>query len=78
MKWLKSLCLFVPGVFIVAAKRTPFGKFGGLLRDLHPSDLLAAAAKDAIKAGNISPATIDTVNVGQVYVVSVSNWLKQK
>ncbi|CAH2041995.1 unnamed protein product, partial [Iphiclides podalirius] len=57
------------GVFIVAAKRTPFGKFGGLLKDVHPSDLLAAAAKDAIKAGNISPAAIDTVNVGQVYVL---------
>lgn len=54
----------------MAAKRTPFGKMGGRLRDLHPSDLLAATAKDAFKAGNVSPAIIDTANIGQVYTVS--------
>ncbi|XP_068620706.1 3-ketoacyl-CoA thiolase, mitochondrial-like [Battus philenor] len=61
------------GVFIVAAKRTPFGKFGGLLKDVHPSDLLAAAAKDAFKSGNIAPASVDTVNIGQVYVLGGSS-----
>lgn len=54
----------------MAAKRTPFGKMGGRLRDLHPSDLLAATAKDAFKAGNVSPALVDTANIGQVYTVS--------
>ncbi|XP_053614479.1 3-ketoacyl-CoA thiolase, mitochondrial-like isoform X2 [Plodia interpunctella] len=39
---------------------------GGMLRDVHPSDLMAVAAKDAFKASSISPDIIDTVNVGQV------------
>ncbi|XP_026755862.1 3-ketoacyl-CoA thiolase, mitochondrial-like [Galleria mellonella] len=58
------------GIFIVAAKRTPFGRMGGLLKDVHPSDLLAVAAKDAIRAGNVAPTAIDTVNIGQVYGLS--------
>lgn len=61
------------GIFIVAAKRTPFGKMGGALKDIYPSDLLAVAAKDALKAGNIAPDIIDTVNIGQVYGFSGSS-----
>lgn len=53
----------------MAAKRTPFGKMGGLLKDLHPSELMAAAAKDAFKAGKVAPGLIDTVNVGIVNTV---------
>ncbi|CAK1550246.1 unnamed protein product [Leptosia nina] len=60
------------GVFIVAAKRTPFGRYGGALKDSHPADLFAVAAKETFKAGNVSPAIIDTVNVGQVNVMSGS------
>lgn len=60
----------ISGIFIVAAKRTPFGKMGGMLKDVHPSDLLAIAAKEAFKAGNVAPSLIDTTNVGQVYSVS--------
>ncbi|KAG6461621.1 hypothetical protein O3G_MSEX012741 [Manduca sexta] len=58
------------GIFIVAAKRTPFGKMGGMLKDMHPSDLLAAAAKDAFKSGNVAPSLVDTTNIGQVYTIS--------
>lgn len=44
---------------------------GGMLKDIHPSDLLAVAAKDALKAGGgVAPAAVDTVNVGIVNVVS--------
>ncbi|CAH4032507.1 unnamed protein product [Pieris brassicae] len=60
------------GVFIVAAKRTPFGKYGGALRNTHPADLLAVAAKEAFKAGSVNPTAIDTVNVGQVNTISGS------
>lgn len=59
-----------PGIYIVAAKRTPFGRMGGMLRDINPSDLVAIAAREAFKAGNVSPAIVDTVNIGQVNVVS--------
>ncbi|KAM3959469.1 3-ketoacyl-CoA thiolase, mitochondrial [Aphomia sociella] len=58
------------GIFIVAAKRTPFGRMGGMLKNVHVSDLMASVAKDAFKAGNVAPAVIDTVNIGQVYGIS--------
>nr|ATJ44587.1 acetyltransferase 19 [Helicoverpa assulta] len=61
------------GIFIVAAKRTPFGRFGGAFKEVYPSDLLAAAAKDALKAGSVAPEIIDTVNIGQVYGISGSS-----
>ncbi|CAH0724154.1 unnamed protein product, partial [Brenthis ino] len=61
------------GVYIVAAKRTPFGKMGGMLKNVHPADLLAVTAKDAFKSGNIAPSAIDTVNVGMVNVLSGSS-----
>lgn len=61
------------GIFIVAAKRTPFGKYGGAFKDVFPADLLAVAAKDALKAGNVAAEVVDTVNIGQVYGVSLIN-----
>ncbi|KAL0820735.1 hypothetical protein ABMA28_006563 [Loxostege sticticalis] len=61
------------GVFIVAAKRTPFGRFGGALKDVHPSDLVAVAAKEAFKAGGIAPSIVDSVNIGQVNALSGSS-----
>ncbi|CAH0401139.1 unnamed protein product [Chilo suppressalis] len=61
------------GIFIVAAKRTPFGRMGGKLRDVYPSDLLATAAKEAFKASGVSPSIIDSVNIGQVFAISGSS-----
>ncbi|KAJ8716974.1 hypothetical protein PYW08_005373 [Mythimna loreyi] len=61
------------GIFIVAAKRTPFGRFGGAFKDIYPADLLAVAAKDALKAGSVAPEVIDTVNIGQVNGISGSS-----
>ncbi|XP_077633772.1 3-ketoacyl-CoA thiolase, mitochondrial [Crocuta crocuta] len=54
------------GVFIVAAKRTPFGAYGGLLKDFTAIDLTEFAAKAALSAGKVSPETIDSVIVGNV------------
>ncbi|XP_004461425.2 3-ketoacyl-CoA thiolase, mitochondrial isoform X1 [Dasypus novemcinctus] len=54
------------GVFIVAAKRTPFGAYGGLLKDFTATDLTEFAAKDALSAGKVSPEIIDSVIVGNV------------
>ncbi|KAI5636497.1 acetyl-CoA acetyltransferase [Phthorimaea operculella] len=61
------------GIFIVAAKRTPFGRMGGALKDIHPADLAAVVAKDALKAGNVNPAAVDTVNIGMVNCLSGSS-----
>lgn len=54
------------GVFIVAAKRTPFGAYGGLLKDFTATDLTEFAAKAALSAGKVSPESIDSVIVGNV------------
>ncbi|XP_062057638.1 3-ketoacyl-CoA thiolase, mitochondrial [Lepus europaeus] len=54
------------GVFIVAAKRTPFGAYGGLLKDFSATDLSEFAAKAALSAGKVSPEIVDSVVVGNV------------
>ncbi|XP_070599676.1 3-ketoacyl-CoA thiolase, mitochondrial isoform X3 [Erythrolamprus reginae] len=54
------------GVFIVSAKRTPFGAYGGLLKDFTATDLAEIAARSALSAGKISPEIIDSVIVGNV------------
>nr|XP_054757408.1 3-ketoacyl-CoA thiolase, mitochondrial-like [Lytechinus pictus] len=54
------------GIFIVGAKRTPFGTFGGVLKDKTGTDLAEVAAKAALAAGNINPEIIDTTVIGNV------------
>ena len=60
-------------VFIVAAKRTPFGTFGGKLKNTGATQLAIAASKSAIQAGKIPPEHIDTVVMGNVIQVSSEN-----
>uniref|UniRef100_A0A8D0LBD9 Acetyl-CoA acyltransferase 2 n=1 Tax=Sphenodon punctatus TaxID=8508 RepID=A0A8D0LBD9_SPHPU len=54
------------GVFVVAAKRTPFGAYGGLLKDFTATDLMEFAARATLAAGKVNPEIIDTVIVGNV------------
>ncbi|XP_063151899.1 3-ketoacyl-CoA thiolase, mitochondrial [Candoia aspera] len=54
------------GVFIVSAKRTPFGAFGSLLKDFTATDLAEIAARSALSAGKVPPEIIDSVIVGNV------------
>uniref|UniRef100_A0ACB8ENT4 3-ketoacyl-CoA thiolase, mitochondrial n=1 Tax=Sphaerodactylus townsendi TaxID=933632 RepID=A0ACB8ENT4_9SAUR len=53
-------------VFIVSAKRTPFGAYGGLLKDFTATDLSEFAARAALSASKVSPEIIDSVIVGNV------------
>ncbi|MCX4244097.1 acetyl-CoA C-acetyltransferase [Paraliomyxa miuraensis] len=53
-------------IFIVAAKRTPFGTFGGKLTKLSAIDLGVVAAKAALEAGKVDPSIIDHVVFGNV------------
>ncbi len=55
-----------PKVFIVEGKRTPFGKFGGSLKDIKPVDLAVLASKALLEAAKISPSKIDQVLLGNV------------
>ncbi|MGH0139686.1 UNVERIFIED_CONTAM: hypothetical protein FKN15_036855 [Acipenser sinensis] len=64
----KQLYIFfcISGVFIVSAKRTPFGTYGGLLKDHSATDLAEHAAKAALAAGNVAPEIVNSVIVGNV------------
>ncbi|MCA9653068.1 MAG: thiolase family protein [Myxococcales bacterium] len=53
-------------IFIVAAKRTPFGTFGGKLKELSAIELGVVAAKAALEAGKVDPAAVDHVVFGNV------------
>ena len=56
-------------VFIVAAKRTPFGTFGGKLRNTSATILGVQSSKAALDSGSIDPATVDSVIFGNVIQV---------
>eukprot|EP01032_Pedospumella_encystans_P032440 gene32440-36620_t len=53
-------------VFIVGAKRTPFGSFGGSLKHLSATDLAVHSSKAAIAHAKISPEKIDETIFGNV------------
>lgn len=53
-------------IFLVHGKRTPFGKFGGSLKDIAPVDLAVFAAKALISEINLAPSKIDQVLLGNV------------
>lgn len=57
------------GVFIVAAKRTPFGTFGGALKGLSATDLSVIASRAALSEGKVDPEIVDSVIVGNVIQV---------
>ena len=54
------------GVFIVAAKRTAFGTFGGKLRSVSPTELAAVASKAALATAGVDPKLVDSVIIGNV------------
>lgn len=51
---------------IVGAARTPFGKFGGALKDLQAVDLGAAAIREALRRADVAPEQVDEVILGMV------------
>lgn len=53
-------------IFIVSAKRTAFGTFGGKLKKHSAIDLGVIAAKAAFEAGNVNPEIVDHVVFGNV------------
>ncbi|CAB1319950.1 unnamed protein product, partial [Coregonus sp. 'balchen'] len=53
-------------VFIVSAKRTPFGTYGGVLKDHSATDLAEHASKAALAAGGVAPELVNSVIFGNV------------
>lgn len=57
-------------IYLVQGKRTPFGKFGGSLKDVTPVDLAVHASKALISEIKLDPAKIDQVILGNVVASS--------
>src|SRR5262249_56711015 len=51
-------------VFIVGAARTPIGRYGGALRNVHPAELGAVAARAALERADVAPDDIGEVLIG--------------
>jgi acetyl-CoA acyltransferase 2 len=59
-----------PEIVIVNGARTPFGNFGGALRDVSAIDLGVAAASGAMARAKVDPGKIDTIIFGNVIQTS--------
>ena len=53
-------------IFVVGAKRTAFGAFGGTLKGHTANDLQTIANVAALKSANVDPTLVDTTCVGNV------------
>ncbi len=51
-------------VVIVGAARTPIGRYGGALKDLHPAELGAIAVRAALDRAHVDASIVDEVIVG--------------
>jgi acetyl-CoA C-acetyltransferase len=51
-------------VFVVGAARTPIGRYGGTLRETHPAEFGAVAARAAIARARLEPSHIDETLIG--------------
>jgi acetyl-CoA C-acetyltransferase len=52
------------GVYVLGFARTPFGKFGGGLREAALPELAAVAVSEALKRSTITPADVDELVLG--------------
>lgn len=53
-------------VAIVSAVRTPIGRYGGALKDVHPADLAALVIRESVNRAGVDADTIDEVIMGHV------------
>ncbi|MES2855325.1 MAG: acetyl-CoA C-acetyltransferase [Bdellovibrionota bacterium] len=53
-------------IVVVAGKRTPFGAFGGSLKDVGATQLCVAAGKATLEQAGVSPNDVDHLVVGNV------------
>ncbi len=51
-------------VYIVGARRTPIGRYGGTLRDVHPAELGALAVRAALADAGVGAEQVDEVVIG--------------
>ncbi|MBI3930222.1 MAG: thiolase family protein [Armatimonadetes bacterium] len=58
-------------IVIVGGARTPFGKFGGGLKNFSATDLAVLAGKEALRRSDVKPEEIDHVIFGNVIQSSI-------
>ena len=56
----------IKDVFVVSAKRTPFGSFGGMLMEYSSTELHEITTRAALTSANVNPELVDSVHVGNV------------
>ena len=56
----------IPGVVFLSAVRTPFGTFGGKLKDFSPVDLAVHASKAALDQAGVTATDVDQTIFGNV------------
>jgi 3-oxoadipyl-CoA thiolase len=59
--------------WVVAAVRTPIGRYGGALASIRPDDLAAAAIRCVVERSGIDPALIEDVILGCANQAGVDN-----
>lgn len=62
-------------VVIVSGARTAIGKFGGSLKDVHPTDLAAHVVKEAVKRAGIKSKSVDELIVGNVGQIAENGFI---
>ena len=70
MRFDAQFFYLISGVFILGAKRTAFGTFGGAFKDVTGTQLQTAACKATLDAAGVRPEQVDSVVIGNVLVVS--------
>jgi acetyl-CoA C-acetyltransferase/acetyl-CoA acyltransferase 2 len=53
-------------IYVVSCARTPFGAFGGGLKDMTGTDLTEVAARAALERANVKAESVDHVVIGNV------------
>ena len=63
--WIKIFVIYVPKrAAIIAAVRTPIGRYGGSLSSVRPDDLAAHVIRAVVDQSGIDPTSIDDVYFG--------------
>ncbi|KAF8563019.1 hypothetical protein P879_10384 [Paragonimus westermani] len=61
-----QMALLSKGIFVVSAKRTPIGAYGGLLKSMTCTDIAEVAARSCLSAIPVPPEHIGSVVFGNV------------
>ena len=67
--WLAPSDMGMPTAVILEGARTPFGSFGGALKDLHPTELAVLVGRAALQRAGVGEGMIEEIVFGNVFPV---------